>query len=165
MGLWVLQSVRRNLGDVHSFPELANMAREAEKSAPPDWAIDLNLPRFLAPASMIDEIKDEYKSQGKKVPDSPGELAYAVYTSLAQCYKTAGKTYSAISIIGGGSRDSYLNALTAEYTGKTVYAGPTEATSTGNILLQMKEAKDPAVKDGFTELVKRSFDINEFKGR
>jgi rhamnulokinase len=92
-----------------------------------------------------------------------------VYTSLAQCYKTAildlekitGKKYPAISIIGGGSKDSYLNALTAEYTGKKVYAGPSEATAAGNILLQMQAAGDPAVKDGFSGLVKRSFDIKE----
>jgi len=35
----------------------------------------------------------------------------------------------------------------------------------GNILLQMRLAGDPAVKDGFTNLVKRSFDVKEFKGR
>ena len=86
---------------------------------------------------MYNEAKDEYKNQGKKIPESPGELALSVYTSLAQCYKTAiqdlekitGKKYPAISIIGGGSKDAYLNALTAEYTGKTVYAGPAEATA------------------------------------
>jgi rhamnulokinase len=178
MGLWVLQSVRHELNNMqpkdsggYSFAELEAMAKETEKTAPPDWAIDLNLPRFFAPSSMIAEIKDEYLAQGKKVPESPGELAFAVYTSLAQCYKTAildlekitGKHYPAISIIGGGSKDSYLNALTAGYTGKTVYAGPTEATATGNILLQMQAAGDPAVKNGFTELVKRSFDIKEYR--
>ena len=173
MGLWVIQQVRHDLGDAYSFAELENMAREAEKTAPEDWAVDINLPRFFAPSSMIAEIKDEYKNQGKKIPESPGELAFAVYTSLAQCYKTAildlekitGKKYPAISVIGGGSKDGYLNALTARYTGKTVYAGPAEATAAGNILLQMRAAGDPAVKDGFTELVKRSFDIKEYKGR
>jgi rhamnulokinase len=119
---------------------------------------------------MIVEIKDEYRRIGKKIPETPGELAFAVYTSLAQCYKTAildlekitGKDYPAISIIGGGSKDHYLNSLTAEYTGKPVYAGPTEATAAGNILLQMQAAGDDAVKGGFTDLVKRSFDIIRF---
>ena len=68
-------------------------------------------------------------------------------------------------MIGGGSMNSYLNALTAEYNGKTVYAGPSEATAAGNILLQMKASADPAVKDGFMNLVKRSFDVKEYKGR
>ena len=173
MGLWVIQSVRHELGDAYSFAELETFAREAGKSAPSGWTIDLNLPRFFAPKSMITEIKAEYQRLGKKIPESPGELAFCVYTSLATCYKTAisdlekitGKEYPAISVIGGGSKDAYLNTLTAEYTGKTVYAGPTEATAAGNILLQMKAAGAPAVKNGFSELVKSSFNIKEFSGQ
>jgi len=170
MGLWVIQSVRHELNDAYSFAELENMARETEKTAPEDWAIDLNLPQFLAPESMITEIKNEYARLGKKVPESPTELAFSVYTSLAQCYKTAiddleritGINYPSISIIGGGSKDSYLNTLTAKNTGKTVFAGPAEATAVGNILLQMQAAGDPAVQDGFEKLVERSFDIAKF---
>jgi rhamnulokinase len=173
MGLWVIQSVRHELNDKYSFAELESMARETEKTAAPGWVIDVNLPRFFAPVSMITEIKDEYRRMGQKVPETPGELAYCVYTSLATCYKTAiedlekitGKKYPSISIIGGGSKDGYLNALTAEYTGKPVYAGPAEATAIGNILLQMRQAGDPAVKDGFVDLVKKSFDIKEVKGK
>ena len=170
MGLWVLQSVRHELDNAFSFAELENMARQAEKNSPKDWNIDLNLPRFFAPESMISEIKDEYKRLGKEVPESHADIAYCIYTSLANCYKTAildlekitGKKYSTICIIGGGSKDSYLNSLTAKYTGKTVYAGPAEATAAGNILLQMKAAGDPAVKEGFSELIKKSFDIGKF---
>jgi rhamnulokinase len=175
MGLWVLQSVRHELKDAYSFMELESLARETEKTAmkgwAKDWTIDLNLPQFLAPKSMIGEIQSEYRRLGKKVPESPAELAFSVYSSLAQCYKTAiddlekitEKKYPSISIIGGGSKDSYLNTLTAKYTGKTVFAGPSEATAVGNILLQMQAAGDPAVKGGFEELVERSFDIREFK--
>jgi len=170
MGLWVIQSVRHELGDAHSFEELEALAREAGKTAPAGWTIDLNLPQFFAPSSMIAEIKAEYRRLGQKAPETPGELAYSVYTSLANCYKIAiadlenitGRTYPAISVIGGGSKNSYLNALTAEYAGKPVYAGPAEATAAGNILLQMKAAEDPAVKSGFADLVRNSFDIKEF---
>ena len=172
MGLWVLQSLRRELNNAYTFAELESMARDEENIVPAEWHINLNLPRFFAPESMIAEIKDEYRVLGKKVPANPAELAFAVYTSLANCYKTAiqdlenvsGRTYPAISIIGGGSKDAYLNTLTARYTGKTVYAGPSEATSTGNILLQMQAAGDPAVKNGFSELVKASFELKEYKG-
>ena len=170
MGLWVIQSVRRDLEEEYSFAELEAMARDAEKTAPEDWTIDLNHSRFFSPVNMIAEIKDEYLKIGKKIPESVGELAFSVYTSLAKCYKNAiidlekitGINYPAISIIGGGSKDSYLNTLTAKYTGKTVFAGPTEATAIGNILLQMQAAGDPAVKNGFTDLVERSFDVTKF---
>jgi rhamnulokinase len=167
MGLWVIQSVRHNLKDAYSFAELEALAKEAGKSAPKHWEVDVNLPRFFAPDSMIDEIKDEFKKTGQKIPETPGELAYCVYHSLAACYKTAiadleritGKKYSSISIIGGGSKDAYLNTLTAEYTGKPVFAGPTEATAIGNILLQMQQNGESAVQNGFVNLVRNSFDI------
>ena len=68
-----------------------------------------------------------------------------IYLSLADGYKKAveelealiGKPIPCIHIVGGGSKDWYLNELTASATGKTVYAGPTEATALGNILAQM----------------------------
>ena len=171
MGLWIIQSVRHELDSKYSYAELEKMAKETEKNVAGKWAVDVNLPQFFSPSSMITELKEEYKRTGQKVPETPGELAYCVYSSLAQCYKIAiddlekitGKKYPSISIIGGGSKDDYLNNLTALYTGKPVYAGPVEATSTGNILLQMKQMGDPAVKDGFGELIKNSFDIKEIK--
>jgi rhamnulokinase len=118
---------------------------------------------------MIEAVKAEYARTGRRVPETPGELAFCVYASLAECYRQAvrdledltGKTYPAISIIGGGSKDGYLNSLTAARTGKKVYAGPTEATAVGNLLMQMKLACDPAVGEGFSPLVKRSFDVKE----
>jgi rhamnulokinase len=169
MGLWVIQQVRHELDDKYSFAELEGMARETAKHADEGWQINVNANEFFNPPSMIEAVQGEYRRGGQKVPQSPGELAYCVYTSLAKCYhdaigdleKITGKQYPSISIIGGGSKDGYLNALTADYTGKTVYAGPSEATALGNILLQMKQAGDPAVEKGFSELVKRSFDIKE----
>jgi rhamnulokinase len=157
MGLWVLQQTRHELGDRHSFGELESLAREAEgknKRAP---AVDITKPRFLSPPSMIDALKDEYRGTGW-MPESPGELAYGIYLSLASSYKKAvddlealtGKTYPAISIIGGGSKDGYLNSLSARYTGKEIHAGPSEATAVGSILLQMKYAGLERPRRGFT---------------
>ena len=42
-----------------------------------------------------------------------------------------------MNIVGGGSKDLYLNALTAESTGLEVFAGPTEGTAIGNLIVQM----------------------------
>jgi rhamnulokinase len=145
MGLWVLQQTRHELGDAYSFAELESLAREAERKNPDIRPVDINLQRFLSPPSMIDAIKDEY---GPGPPEDPGGLAYCIYRSLASSYKKAavdleditGKQYPAISIIGGGSKDGYLNGLTARYTGKEIHGGPSEATAMGNILLQMRYA-------------------------
>jgi rhamnulokinase len=171
MGLWVIQQIRHELGDAYSFAQLEEEARKTGEAGKGEvgWLIDLNLPRFMNPPSMIEAVKAEYRRSGQRVPETPGELAFCVYSSLAECYRQAirdledltGKTYPAISIIGGGSKDGYLNSLTAARTGKKVYAGPAEATAVGNLLTQMKLAGDPAVEEGFSGLVKRSFDIKE----
>jgi rhamnulokinase len=159
MGLWMLQQTRHELGDAHSFAELESLAREAAAANGDIRPVDVNLPRFLSPVSMIDAIKGEY--HGGRIPESPGELAYCIYVSLASSYKKAvedleaitGTKYPAISIIGGGSKDGYLNELTARYTGKQVHTGPAEATAIGNILLQMKHAGEERPRRGFAETV------------
>ena len=75
----------------------------------------------------------------------------------------SGKTVDTINIVGGGSKDAYLNKLTAEYTGKKVLAGPVEATATGNIISQMIYSKELASLEEARELVKDSFDITEVR--
>ncbi|MDR3148230.1 MAG: rhamnulokinase, partial [Treponema sp.] len=159
MGLWILQQTRHELGDAHSFAELESLAREVAARHEEIRPIDVNLPRFLNPASMIAEIKDECR--GGWIPQSPGELAYCIYVSLASSYKKAvedleaitGTRYPAISIIGGGSKDGYLNDLTERYTGKEIHAGPAEATAIGNMLLQMRHAGQERPRRGFADTV------------
>lgn len=167
MGLWIIQSVRHELNDEYSFGELCKMAEEA-KDFPS--RIDVNDDSFFAPDNMITAIKEYCHKTEQKVPATPGELATVVYQSLAECYRYAveeiekltGKTYNAINIIGGGSNAEYLNQLTAINTGKTVYAGPTEATAIGNVVAQM-------ITDGVFEDLKaarenifRSFEVKKF---
>lgn len=138
MGLWIIQSIRKELDGKYSFGEMSDMARAVGDTK---YRINVNDGRFLAPASMIDAIKD-YCSDGDMEID---ELLCCVYHSLAECYaKTikeitdmTGRSPEALHIIGGGSRDGYLNELTAKALDIPVYTGPTEATAIGNLLSQM----------------------------
>jgi rhamnulokinase len=94
---------------------------------------------------MTEEVKKACAESGQAVPADLAEVASVIYNSLAKCYgKTieeieaiTGKTFGGIHIVGGGSNAEYLNELTAKATGKTVYAGPTEATAIGNLSGQM----------------------------
>lgn len=141
MGLWMIQSMKKELeaaGENYTFDQLCDMAMEYDSTP---LRVDANDDRFLAPDSMIEEIKKACGKENMTV----GELFAVVYHSLASCYRGAveqleamtGRTFSAIHIVGGGSRDEYLNRLTASESGKTVYAGPKEATAIGNLLAQM----------------------------
>jgi rhamnulokinase len=100
--------------------------------------------RFMNPASMISEVVSAASAEGRP-PKAVGELMQCVYRSLAECYAESirnlqditGRTYTSINIVGGGSKDLYLNSLTAEATGLEVFAGPTEGTAIGNLIVQM----------------------------
>ena len=94
---------------------------------------------------MIRAIQQYCEESSQPVPETPGQIATVVYQSLADCYRKAllnleemtGEKYDALNIVGGGANADYLNQLTANRTGKTVYAGPTEATAIGNIVCQL----------------------------
>lgn len=160
MGLWLIQSVRNELVEKPSFATLEQMARCKES----EYFIDVNDNRFLSPDSMIEEIQ---KAVGKSL--STASVMRVIYDSLARGYAKAikelehntGKTYDTLHVIGGGSKDSFLNELTAKATGKSVVAGPTEATAIGNLIMQMigtGELKD--LTEG-RQIIKNSFDIKE----
>lgn len=141
MGLWMIQSVKKELNDAYSFAELCTLASQADFPS----RVDVNDEAFLAPDSMIQAVKDMCAKNGDPVPQTPGEIASCIYQSLAESYgctvreieELTGRTYSRIHIVGGGSNADYLNQLTAQATGKEVYAGPGEATAIGNLAAQM----------------------------
>ncbi len=167
MGLWMIQTVRHEHQDAWSFAQLCEMAEESRDFSS---RVDVNDQSFLSPDSMIQAIRQYCQKTGQPVPETVGELAAVVYRSLAQSYgetvkeleTIAGKTYDSIHIIGGGSNAAYLNQLTADATGKTVYAGPGEATAIGNLLAQMIHAGDLADLKEARQCVRDSFEIKTY---
>ena len=160
MGLWMIQQVRHELNDAYSFAQLVDMA----KANPVEYELNVNDQRFLAPENMTAEINSAI---GKTL--SVGEMAYVIYNNLAKYYayslkaleEVTGETYETLNIIGGGSKNEFLNELTAKYTGKQVIAGPAEGTAIGNLMMQMVGlGKIENVQAG-REIIKKSFDINE----
>lgn len=158
MGMWLFQNIRRNLNKEKTYDEMMQLAMSCG-----DYKyFDVNDNTLVAPKNMIEAI-------GKLIgSDDLGSILNSAYHSLAKSYSEAvteieavtGKRFNAIHIVGGGCRDKYLNALTRDYTGKSVTAGPIEATATGNIVSQiMRDKKIPLATT--REIVKNSFDIKE----
>lgn len=166
MGLWMLQSVRREQKVKYSFPELISMAQGAKdfKSV-----VDVNDQSFLAPVNMADAIKEYCKNTKQEVPKELSEVLAVIYNSLAKSYadtvkeieEVTGKTYSKLHIVGGGCQDQYLNILTKKYTNKRVFAGPVEGTALGNIMSQLLKAGEYGSLMEARRAVARSFDIRE----
>lgn len=141
MGLWMIQSVKKEFEEDLSYGEIC--ARASRETIPS--IVDCNDNCFLAPHSMIQAVQDFCKKTNQQIPDGVGEIAAVIYNSLAKCYgdtikgieTITGNTYDTVYVVGGGANAGYLNELTAKYTGKQVSAGPTEATAIGNIVVQM----------------------------
>jgi rhamnulokinase len=76
-----------------------------------------------------------------------------------------GRKLQGINIFGGGSRNWFLNQLTADFTNKVVYAGPEEATSIGNVLLQVAGLGVIRSLKELREYVKNSYSIKVFEPR
>jgi rhamnulokinase len=167
MGLWMIQSAKQELTPDMSYGELCEAASKADIAS----IIPANDGRFLSPASMSEEVRAACRESGQQVPETPAEVAAVIYNSLARCYadtlseieEITGKRYAAVNVIGGGSNADYLNRITAKACGRTVYAGPSEATAIGNLLVQMMA--DGAVSDlkAGRQLVFDSFAVREYR--
>lgn len=149
MGLWMIQSIKKEIADDLSFSAIAAMAENSNI----DTIIDVNDESFLAPDSMQKAIDEYCANNDLKKPSSIGEYAKVIYDSLAVCYgntvkgieEITGQSFDTINIIGGGSNADYLNRATARATKKTVVAGPSEGTALGNmaaILIATKACDD-----------------------
>lgn len=160
MGMWLFQNIRKNIDKTLTYDEMMKKAMESTFTE----EIDPNHEGFLAPENMIEAIKEYLKA-----PDLPlGDVLSSVYHSLAKSYDKAvkeieqisGKTVNSIHIVGGGSKDMYLNKLTAKYTGKKVYIGLMEATATGNLISQIMYSQNITLKDA-REIIKNTFNVSE----
>ncbi len=162
MGMWLFQNIRRNINKELSYDEMMNLAKESSFTD----KIDPNDNSFLAPENMIEAVRNYLGKSDLPLSD----VLSSVYHSLADSYRKAieeienisGKEIRSVHIVGGGSKDKYLNKLTAEYTGKKVYTGLMEATATGNILSQIMYDKNITLTEA-RKIIKITFDIKEAK--
>lgn len=163
MGMWMLQCIHKEINKAHSFAEMAQMAA---KSDYPAW-VNAADNRFMAPASMLEEVKAALKEQGAPEPRDLSDVLRAVTMGLAVCYRDSiaemsqitGQPFTSVNIVGGGSQNVVLNQMTADVTGLPVYAGPTEGTALGNLAAQMIATGDFADLAAFRAALPGSFDI------
>ena len=167
MGMWMINSARKELAPGMSFSDICEGAAKQSISS----IVDANSDCFLAPESMAKEVQNACAESGQQVPKGIWETAAVIYNSLAECYaqtaheveKMTGVSYDCIYIIGGGANADYLNRLTAKACQKKVCAGPIEATAIGNISAQMIAAGELENLKTARECIYHSFDIAEYE--
>jgi rhamnulokinase len=146
MGLWLLQECKRQWeleGESFSYTELQAMAEQETGNAS---YIDTQDPIFLAPGNMPNRICFYCIQKGQQAPQTKPEIIRCILESLAMKFKQTleeiefllDKKLERIHMVGGGIQNTLLCRLTANATGKTVVAGPVEATAIGNLMMQAK---------------------------
>ncbi len=170
-GLWLVQECRRQwsgCGLDYDYSLLTRMAAESPSFGP---LVDTGDPSFMAPEDMVAAIQSYCHETGQRAPAEKGAIVRCALESLALEYRwvaeqidrLTGKVHPAIHIIGGGSQNQLLNQFAASATGKTVIAGPVEATAIGNILVQaIAMGAISSLAEG-REIVRNSFDVETYE--
>jgi rhamnulokinase len=144
MGLWILDSCRREWQAAGVESDLARLLAGAAASGEVDAVVYPDAQRFFYPPSMVRELHQALAASGQRVPDDPVVLTKVILDSLALRYASVVETLESLTgspvrglhIVGGGACNDYLNQATANSTGRPVLAGPVEATVLGNLLMQ-----------------------------
>ncbi len=170
-GLWLLQQCRRKWSSEKdwTYAELTDLAASRPDFEAP--LIDPDSPDFLNPPDMPAAIDAFCRRTGQAPPSGVGGTARCILDSLALKYRYVlelmerirRRPVRAVHIIGGGSRNALLCRLTAEATGLPVVAGPAEASSAGNILVQALAAGNIPGLAGIREVSRRSFNPARFE--
>ena len=114
---------------------------------------------------MENKIKQLLTDGGKQLPETHADYYRCILFSLIEKFKETiavleriyHKKYTAIHIVGGGAKNTYFNQLIANETGKTVIAGPYEATAIGNILEQLCALGVIQTREEAAQVLERSF--------
>ncbi len=171
MGLWLVQECRREwarAGEEYSYDDLTQMAAEAPAFGPIVLPGDA---RFLPLGDMPGRIQGFCRETGQTVPHTKGDIVRCALESLALEYRwvaeclddLVGRRLPTVHIIGGGSQNRLLNQFTADATGRTVVAGPAEATAIGNVLVQaLALGHIPSLAEG-RAVVRRSLELMTFR--
>ena len=116
-------------------------------------------------------LKDFCARTGQYVPQNEGEIIRCIAQSLAFKFRMVADAIEditkeplcAVHMVGGGIKDTMVCKFTANATGKRVLAGPVEATSTGNAVVQlMALGKVKDLTEG-RKIVKNSFPIKTYE--
>jgi rhamnulokinase len=148
-GMWLVRQCIQNwqaLGQAWTVEALV----EACCNLPaPDYLLDVDDPNLLLPDNMPARINSQLeRASHSPIPEGPlaaPRVANLIFHSLAARYaevlqdaaKIAAKSLERLYIVGGGSRNTLLNRLTAKATGLEVLTGVTESATVGNFAVQL----------------------------
>ncbi len=143
-GLWILQECQRNWSSSGRNLEWSEIQRAASSAVPFQSWIDPNSGEFQALCDMPAVIARYCRNSHQPVPQDVGAVARCIFETLSFSYRAVldqlqqltHRDLLVLRVVGGGSLNEFLCQMIADATGRTVIAGPSEATAFGNIMAQ-----------------------------
>ncbi len=146
-GMWLLRQCLEAWTPQRTW-NVADLIAEAEWAEPPEGLLDLDDPALALPGNMPGCINAQRRRMDfaplpERCEAAPG-FACLIFHSLAARYgsvfrsvrELTGRDPKRICVVGGGSRNEYLNRLTHEATGLLVERCAVESTTAGNFAIQ-----------------------------
>ena len=169
-GMWLLEQCLKdwkNEGITYAYEKLVQMTATVPAF---QSIIDPDHTSFVNPICMPSAIANYCRSTCQVVPSTHAEFVRCIFESLSLKYNYVLGKLKALSpfpieklhVIGGGSKNPLLNQWTANATGITVIAGPSEATAIGNIMIQAKSAGCVSSLQEMRQIIANSVQLDEF---
>ncbi len=172
MGLWLIQECRRDWikkdGVTWSWGDIVV---EAQKAEPFRTIINPDYEEFYGGGDMVRKVQDYCRKIGEPVPETVGQVARAIYESLALKYRWAlerleeikGEKLNQLNIVGGGIQNKLLNQFAADALDRKVVTGPIEGAAIGNLLMQAKALGLLNTMDEVRQVVRNSEAVSEYE--
>jgi rhamnulokinase len=148
-GMWLLRQCMDEWEERGTPVMLSELLQECEALPAPDYLIDVDDLSLTLTGDIHGKINGQLQRAGHPTFSAESRdiplIANMIFHSMAQRYAEVlgsigaitGKNLKRLFIVGGGSKNTLLNRLTAERTGLEVLLGSTESTTLGNFAIQM----------------------------
>jgi rhamnulokinase len=148
-GMWMIEECLRRWHEQQVNWKLEDLISACGRLEPPQYTLAVDEPELLLSHNMPERINSVLRKHGHaEIPTDPGmapQVANLIFHSLAQRYaeilqqvtEVTGKSLRKVFIVGGGSKNEYLNHLLHARSGLDVIIGPVEASTIGNAAIQM----------------------------
>ena len=148
-GMWLIEECLRHWRQAGTEWKAADLVQACQAHPAPKELLNVDDPELMLAGEMPARINRVLQRQGS-APYSEGaedapKLACLIFQSLAARYaqvlnmilEVTGKKINRIYVVGGGSRNAFLNRLLQEHTGLDVIRGPVESSTVGNAAIQL----------------------------
>jgi rhamnulokinase len=143
-GMWIIDGCRRRWNRDGLNSDWTELLALADAAPPFRSLINPNSSLFYGLCDHTTAIRSYCRRTRQPEPEGRGAIVRCCLESLALSYRLAidalehlaGRKIATIRIVGGGSQNRLHCQLVADVTRRAVVAGPTEATSYGNVMIQ-----------------------------